>query len=353
MKVGLGIIGLDNWYHALPLCPFPHEEIPDARMVAISDPVKSRVNAMQLPQKWGCQYYRDYNDLLKNPQIDAVIVDACTATHAEITIAAAEAGKHILVDKPFATSLDDADKMIKAAEKADVKLGTSYNFRYRAPYVRAKEIIDEGMIGKPCHGMFITTANLPEDWPGTGKPGWFADPSKAGGGGFADHAAHTTDVMRWLFKNDAKQVSAEMANLVYRDIGNEDYGVATIRLKNDAICIVESSWTNIPGSGFGETVSIHGEEGDLCVRSPYILVFGKTRPFRDRVCITYDEPFNYVLRETHTKLVKEFVSCIIEDKKPPISGEDGRASLEILLAAYKSAKSRRTINLAERTSKNV
>jgi predicted dehydrogenase len=345
MKVGIGIIGLDNWYHALPLCPFPSEEIPKSNFVGFSDPNEDRVKAMQLPEKWKGKYYTDYRDLLANSKIDAVIIDAYTAAHGEIAVAAAQAGKHVMVDKPFATKLEDSDMIIEAAKKAGVKLMTAYNFRFRDPYMKIKEIIDKGLLGKPLHGMISTIASLPEGWPGTGAPGWYGELEKGGGGGFQDHAAHTIDIMRWLFNSEAQKVSAEMANLMYKNIENEDYGIATISLKNGAVCVVEASWTSLPRSGFGETVQIRGEKGDLFYKPPYMRVCSETKPFNEPMYVKVEEPMKYVLRETHTRIVKHFVDCIVEDKRPSVTGEDGRASLEVLLAAYESAELRKPVEL--------
>lgn len=343
-QVGIGITGLDNWYHAFPFADFCTENT-KARLIAVSDPVEEK--AKQFAEKYGVKHwYTDYGEVLKHKDVRIAVVTSCTSSHAKIAVDAAKAGKHILLDKPMAAKLGDADRIINAANEAKVKLMMTHAYRFAPCYVRTKELIDIGVIGKPKLAVYTTRAPLPEDWPGSGRPGWYADPERAVGGAFIDHAAHNVDIILWLFGGRVRKVYAEMDKLIHKDLGAEDYGIATLKFEDESIVTVESSWTALPPTDFDEILQIGGDKGLITASqtmSPALRVCGKMEPFKE--CLRLEVPLTH-WTENQKRVLEHLIDCVIQDRRPLVPGEDGRATLEVCLAAYESARTGRPVQLA-------
>lgn len=345
MQVGVGIIGLDNWYH-VPLVAGGILKNSNARLVAISDSNEARVR--EAAKEYGAKkWYVSHEQLLKDPDVDAVLIETCTSTHCEIAETASELGKHMLIEKPIAATVKEAEKIIESAQKANVKLLTQYPSRFSTTELRVKEMIDKGIIGKPRAAVTTVKSFLPEDWPGSGTPGWYADPTKAVGGGFIDHSVHYLDVMRWLFNSDLKMIYAQIDKFVTKDLKVDDYGISISRLKNGALCTVECTWTSkihgIPG--MTDLTQIVGEKGDLSMSKfkSMINFYGEDEPYNERVILELPAEPGVAPFE---RLVDHFIECIVEDKTPLVTGEDGKAALKASLAAYRSAEENRPIDIS-------
>ncbi len=189
--LGIGFIGLHNHYHAYPMGDYLQRGLPGTRLVAVSD--ERQHYAEEFAQRYGAEAaYRDYRAVLDRRDVDVVVVTSYTSAHAEHCIASARAGKHILLDKPIATTLEDAARIIEAARKHGVKLMMAYLLRFIPAYQRAKVLIEEGIIGRPTSAFY--SIRIPvgfiRDAPGAAEQGWYIDPMKGGGGGFIDHGVH-------------------------------------------------------------------------------------------------------------------------------------------------------------------
>jgi len=239
--LGIGIIGLHNHYHAFPMADYLRKGMPGLRLVAVSDE-RADVGEAFAREYCGGNYHADYHDLLNRSDIDAVIVTSYTSIHAVQVEAAADAGKAVLLDKPIATNLEDAARIVAAGRR--VKVMMAYLLRFLPIYRKAWEILQEGAVGKLVSGFYSIRipADFIKDSPNATTQGWYSDVAKSGGGGFIDHGVHFTDFFRWFFASDAEDVVARMANLTYRQLPVEDYGIATYRLKSGAIATVESTW---------------------------------------------------------------------------------------------------------------
>jgi predicted dehydrogenase len=289
---------------------------------------------------------------LERKDVDIVVVTSYTSAHVEHCIAAAQAGKHILLDKPIATTMEDANRIVEAARKHGVKLMMAYLLRFQPAYQRAKELIQAGVIGRPTSAFYSIRVPLDfiRDAPDVQTQGWYADPVKNGGGGFIDHGAHFADALRWLFDSDATSVYGKIGNLTNTDLPVEDYGICTTSFAKGQIGTIESTWHAAEWYGplaSPDHCSISGTEGEIELhyqKSPQMEVASLKAPYTGR---TY---FDWTGEDRsdicYKRIVEHMVECVLEDREPSVNGEDGRAALEIILGAYRSAHEGREIILA-------
>lgn len=306
------------------------KELPEAELVAVYDDNKERLK--RVIEEYGVKtVYTDYNELLKREDIDAVVITSENARHAELTIAAAEAGKHVLCEKPIATNLKDADEMIRATRKAGVKLQIAFVMRYHSATAHVKKLLDEGVIGKV---QIITTTNHGK-YPG----GWFGDPKLAGGGAVMDHVVHTADLMRWYTGSEAAEVYAVIGKNIRPKLPVEDCALLSIKFRSGVIGSIDCSWSRpnnwpIWGDVFLEII---GTEGCIIVDAfkTNLWVASEGKAFT----------WYYYGPDCDRDMIRDFIRVINEDDEPLASGWDGRQALEIALAAYESAKKGDVIKL--------
>lgn len=365
-KKGIGIIGIDHWYWALG-CAYAINLNPDAELIAFaaSDPTapeSKRVETIANVYK-AKTWYEDYRELLENPEVDAVIITSTTSQHTSLAKAAAEAGKDILLGKPIARTLKEADQIIEVTKKAKVKLMV-LDCPERNSDI--KELLDKGTIGKPYLAHNYLLAIPPFAKPGIVDPGWFADPYKASAGGFIDHAVYQAGVMRWFFGSEAETVYAQMGKFEFKDWDIEDHGLALVRLKDHSIVTLEASNT-APGFSHGRTLII-GTEGEIEIthKPRTVSIWTKNGPASKRRVIENVPPAQLYSRafaeipvptppyaEGYRPMLDQFVGYLVEDKDPYFTGEDSRASLEICLAAYLSAGTGEVVRLPLKTEVDV
>ncbi len=297
------------------------KEIPEARLVAVADVSKER--AKEAAEKFGVEtYYTDYRQLLKMRGLDVVHICTPPYLHREHVEAAAEAGKHIICEKPICTNLKDADRIIKAAQNAKLKLTIDFMFRFHPLYLKVKQMIDDGSMGKPVLMWFTNMVFTNPAHP------WFWDKSKSGGM-LVEHVCHFFDILRW-WAGEPQTVSASVRTLMPRAT-IEDNASVIINYKNHAIGSVAQSFTS---SYETTTMGLLAEKGTAELLDGWY-------PSRLRFLIKEQS-----LQEVHTdgrllsykNLIKQFIECVREDKKPLVTGEDGKAALKVALASYQSAK---------------
>jgi len=344
-RVGVGIVGLDHWYWALG-CAYNIAINPDAELIAIAHPNEEEVKRVSAIYG-GKTYYTDYHALLENPEIDGIVVTTTTRMHSSVAIAAAKAGKDILVGKPIARTLEEADQIIYESQKAGVKLMAMAAGPLPGDLV--KKLIDEGSIGKPFAAHFSLLAIPPLRAPGINEPGWFTLPKEAAGGAFIDHAIYDVALLRGYFGSEVDRVYAEMGKFIHKMYGVEDHGVAILRFKDGSVATVESSFTAAVQS-HGRRIII-GTWGEIEVERNMISIWGGKEPYRQKTFIE-TIPSEPVFARTYVEIpvptppfalgykptIDEFVACTKENREPAITGKDARAVLEICLAAYESIK---------------
>lgn len=273
-----------------------------------------------------------------DPDIDAIDICTPNSLHATIAIAAAKAGKHVLVEKPMATSLSEADAMIAAARKAGVLLAVAHNLRFVPIYSAMQQLLADGAIGRifSARGVFMH-AGPDEFWGATSD--WFWREGEAGGGSLLDMGIHMIDLLRWMVGRPVQEVSAMTAR-VLKPTYADDNAMTVMRFEGDILASVQSSWSARPLPD--RQIAIHGELGNLMMgrssEEPLVLNLQDGAGAR-RVLppIPAASPFGDPF--------VNFVRAIQRSDLPLVTGEDGRLSLAIALGAYESAKTGRVVQL--------
>lgn len=348
MTTRIGVLGLHNHYHAFPMADFIRRGVLGLELVAVYD--ERQDYAADYARQFGIPHVASSREQLLAGDIDAVLVMSHTAAHHDDVIACARAGKHILLDKPIALSVAEAETMVTAAAAAGVVFMLAYHVRFLPVYQKVKALIDEGVIGRPmtmkmsirCPLQYVT------DTPTSTTPGWYVDPALAGGGGFLDHAVHYTDAMRYLLGSEGTHVFGKVAKLTDHDIAVDDYGVCIVTTDKGQLVTIESTWHAADWyspMASPEECLIVGTEGEIHVhhqKSPQLEVSGRGIPGRqyfdwkgdDRQVIAY------------RNILVDFARAIGTGSAPGADGRDGLRSLAIIEAAHRSSAAGQEVEIS-------
>ncbi|MFC4404112.1 Gfo/Idh/MocA family protein [Gracilibacillus xinjiangensis] len=295
-------------------------QMKDVEITAVTDEDEAR--GKHAAGNFDAVFYTSYEELLEQ-NIDAVIVTSENINHCKHVIAAAKAKKHVLVEKPMATTIEDAEKMIRACKENGVLLQVAYPVRFNTSIMQAKEQIDNGMIGDI---LAINATNR-----GKNPGGWFVVPEKSGGGAVMDHTVHVVDVIRWFMNSEVQEVYAEIDQL-FHDQPIDDAGLLTLSFTNGVFATLDCSWSknkNFP-SGADVTLEIIGTKGILSVDAFKQVL---------QVSTVQDGEQQFGWGDSmNESLIRDFIRNISEEKEPVTSGYDGLKTVEVILAAYESAK---------------
>ncbi|RJX38134.1 gfo/Idh/MocA family oxidoreductase [Paenibacillus pinisoli] len=303
--------------------------IPEVTIVGIADPVPARV--AEATGKHNIAYYNDYHVLLEQP-MDAVVICSENALHAEITIAAASKGIHVLCEKPLGISIDEMNQMVEACERNKVQLMTAFPCRYLAAVVQAKQTVDRGEIGEI---VAIKGTNR-----GTAPSGWFVDRSLSGGGALLDHTVHVMDLMRWFTGSEPAQVYAYASTLFNDQLKVDDAGMIHVKFENGTFGVVDTSWSRKPPfPTWGDvTMEIIGTKGVLSVDS--LAQVNEVYSQQDGL-----GQWNYWGDNMDLHLIRSFVEAIRSGTPVPITGLDGLRSAAVALAGYQSIQEGQPVKL--------
>ena len=340
MTIKIGIIGAGSIarFRHLPETAMN----PQAEIGAICDIVPHRANEMA--KKYDCQPFTDYRDMIQQPDLDAIIVAATNTTHAEMSIASLMSGKHVMCEKPMATSLEDGAKMMEAAKKAGKKLMIAHNQRLEPAHIKAKEIIQSGKLGKVL--TFTTVFGHPgsEDWAIDGEETWFYRKEISGLGVLGDLAIHKLDLLRWILQDEYTQASASLDTLNKKYpsgelIDVEDNAVCILRTKKGAMGSVIASWTYQKENN---STTLYCEKGVVQI---YV-----DPEFPLAVHYDYQNSEYHKLGRKSTNLaqlksgiVDAFVAALVEDHEVPIPGIEGYKALEAVLACQRASETGRVV----------
>ncbi len=297
--------------------------LPGSRLVAISDHDAVRLEGAVAGH--GGDGYADYRALLERSDVEAVLVMAETAHHRALVCAAAAAGKHVICEKPIATTWVDGQAIVAACRNHGVKLQTLFPMRFSRPAIELRAKTREGMIGTP---LAVKATN-----PGRVGPGWFVDPVLAGGGAVMDHTVHVVDLLRWIFDKEIVEVYAEIDTRLHPGLPVDDVGVLMLTLQGGLTASLDSSWSRPktwPTWG-GLTVEIIGDRGVLAMDA-----------FSEKLQLVEERAPSWSFlswgADVNTAFLQAFVDAVRRDVEPPITGEDGLQALGVALCAYESAR---------------
>ena len=333
-RISLGVIGAGRIgrLHAENLT----YRIPEATVLAVSDirleAAKECAAALGIPEA-----VEDYRAVLDNADIDAVAICSSTDTHARIIAAAAEAGKNIFCEKPVALDLGLIDQALERVAACGVKLQIGFNRRFDPNFLRIRELVSAGRIGKP-HLLRITSRD-PSPPP--------IDYIKISGGIFLDMMIHDFDMARFLVGAEVEEVYA-MGGVnidpAIGEAGDIDTALVTLRFENGVLGSIDNSRQAV--YGYDQRVEVFGALGMVTTEN--------NTPNRTRLstaeAVMEELPLHFFV-ERHTEAyineMKAFVACLAEDRDPPVSGADGRAPVVMGLAADLSYREKRPVRLEE------
>lgn len=334
--------------------------LPESILVAVCDSSAERAN--QFASRYGGRPFRALPEMIRESGAEAVFVCTPHPLHAESAVLAAEAGMHVMVEKPMAASLADCDAMITAALKTGVTLSVMSQRRFYEPVQRMKTAIDAGKIGRPMLGLFQMFSWRDQAYyvsdPWRGK--WATE----GGGVLVNQSPHQLDLLRW-FMGDIEEISGQWANLNHPYIEVDDTAVATLRFKNGGLGSIVTSLSQKPG--LFTKVHIHGSNGasvgvETDRGATFIAGVSKIAepPLNDLWTIPGEENLlsEFQMRDRavfqnidpvihyHALQIQEFLQSIRAGRQPRVTARDGRAVVEIFTAIYESSKSGKAVALS-------
>jgi predicted dehydrogenase len=343
-------IGMVSWAHVhAQFRARALSEVPGARVVAVSDdnPTRGKTAA----HEFEAEFVPTWQDLVSRGDVDVVMVHSENARHADQVIAAARAGKDVFCEKPVATTVADAERMVAAVEAAGVEGTAAFVSRFSKEATRTAEIVGSGVLGTVLFTRsLIGLAGLTEIGLSDEMAAWMADPELGGGGAWIDEGSHAIDLLRWMI-DEISEVSMAMTNRCKPLIQGEDVAVASVRYKNGALGEVVTTWSLSTEIGMRNHLEIYGSEGTLIMRAtdlnPRVEVFrsseaemwrGWTEP---HIRPAQVEPHDYTSWPAHVhhykREVSSYVSRYLAGHRPyGPSLRDGLECLKVIAAGYAS-----------------
>jgi UDP-N-acetylglucosamine 3-dehydrogenase len=276
--------------------------------------------------------YTDWKEMLAAGGFDAVSICTPIVHHGPMAAESARRGYHVLVEKPMAASLEECDRMIEAARERGVLLMVSHNQRFMPAHVAAKEIIGSGLLGAPILVQTSFGHGGPEKWSPTGQ--WYFDPQQAKMGVMADLGCHKIDLVQWLLGQDIVEVSAFMGTF-QKDTPLEDTVTGILRFSGGAIGTFVASWTY--AADWENSVTVRCEHGAVMIpeHDPFTAVVRRDLPGGKREEVTHR-----ISSEDSSGWfgsLAAFTEAVRKGQPAPVTGEEGRKVMAVLLGAYDSA----------------
>ena len=317
-------------------------------IVALCDIVESMmdetIKKFELPDN--TKKYVDYKEMLRTEKPELVAICTESGKHGQIALDCIEAGANLIIEKPIALSLEEADQIIAKSNEKNIKVSACHQNRFNKSIQKIREAIEDNRFGKLLHGTAHIRWNRGEDyykqapWRGT----WEQD-----GGALMNQCIHNIDLLRWMMGNDVTEVVGMTDNLIHGYIEAEDLGMAMVKFANGSYGIIEGT-TNIYPKNLEETLYIFGEKGTVKAGGKSVNIIEEWR-FADNldnsedVIRQYHENPPNVYGFGHKPLYADVVDAIKNDRQPYVTAVDGRNALELVLAIYKSAAEGKSIKL--------
>ncbi len=305
--------------------------------------------AKDMGEKYSVPSTSKVEELLDNDKVDAVYIAVPHFLHAPLAIQAAEAGKHVMVEKPISTNLEDADRMIAVSREQGVKLCVCYVNRYQPWWQKARELLPTGILGDIIGTSIFSIGDKPAHYwqggySGRAQSDWRVYKEKSGGGMLIMNASHNIDQMLWLTGLKVKTVYS-IGDTFLTPVEVEDYIVVVNRYDNGAIGYIHASscarGRSFPGDVRADR--IYGSEGQFVMSNPLRVYTNKENDLLEAG--KWHEVASDASGDGRKLLTDEFAQAVFEDAAPPVTGEEGRQALELVVAAYRSADSGKPVEL--------
>lgn len=314
--------------------------VPEAEVTAIFS--RSAQRAERVAKHWGIPLcFTDIDELIARAPCDVIDICLPNFLHHRATLAAARAGKHVIIEKPLCMTLEEADEMIAVCREHGRKLMYAEELCFAPKYERCRQLVKEGAVGDIYMLKQLEKHSGPH-------ADWFWDVEQSGGGVLMDMGCHAFGWFRWMLggRPRVKSVWATMDTVVHKQrTRGEDNSVCIVEFENGVIGLAEDGWAK-PG-GMDDRIEIYGTKGvifadlfrgnsfDTYSETGYGYAAEKAGSTQGWTFTIFEEAFN----QGYPHELRHFIECVREDKEPLVTGEDGRAVLEIIYAAYASAKS--------------
>jgi predicted dehydrogenase len=340
--VGVAILGAAHMTHAWAYARALTAS-PNARVVGIHDVEPEHTRWVH--QDFGVPLVTEAEALVADPDVEAVVVCSANAEHRGNVELAAAHGRHVLCEKPIATTIEDAHAAVAVCDAAGVQLHVAFVSRFLPLVARAREAVRDGRLGALV-GMVGGNRGRPPLSPA--YPGWIVDPVLAGGGALIDHSVHVTDVMRHVSGLEVAEVSAEVGTLLW-DCGVDDVAVMSLRFDSGAVGSVDPSWS-VPADNpwdYDFYLRLVGTEGSLDVTDSAealrLVSAGEGRPVGLRFASFADD--------ADRAMIEGFLASVRAGTvlDPCATGTDGLRALEIALAGYQSSAAGQVVRLSSPT----
>jgi predicted dehydrogenase len=343
---GFGIIGcgMISNFHARAI-----RDVRGAELVACFDTVPAAAD--RLAESTGCKAYHNLDAMLADPAVEVVTIGTPSGTHMEPAVAAARAGKHVIVEKPLEITLRRCDRIIEACEKAGVVLSTIFPSRFHDTNVTLKKAIDQGRFGRLTVGDAYVKWYRTQQYYDSGA--WRGTWELDGGGALMNQAIHSVDLLIWLMGQIA-EIRAQIGLLAHERIAVEDVAIATVRFANGAMGVIEASTAIYPG--YLKRIEIHGTAGSAVIEEEDIVKwdFAKKRVSDAAVEQMMAQRRSggggaadpaAIGHHGHAKQFADVLKAIKKGGTPLIDGREGRRSVEVILGVYKAAETGRPVRL--------
>lgn len=347
VQVRFGIIGCGA---IAPIHARSIAEIDNARLVAVADVVEE--NARTLADQYNAQGYPDYREMIERDDVDAVCLCVPSGLRAEIAEECAQAGKHILAEKPLEVTTERVDRILRAVDAAGVKLGCIFQSRFAEGPQLVRKAVEEGRFGRLVLGDAYIKWYRSQEYYNSGA--WRGTRRLDGGGALMNQGIHQVDLLLW-FMGKARTVQAQAALIGHERLEVEDLACALITFENGAMGVIESSTAIWPGHA--ARVEVHGTEGSAIIEDG-VLRFWR---FRDETEADRTiqaslgkesvlgsgagDPLRDLKHEGHRRQIEDFVHAIADDRPPAVDGREARHSVELIEAIYRSAETREVVRL--------
>jgi UDP-N-acetyl-2-amino-2-deoxyglucuronate dehydrogenase len=345
---GFGVIGAGfiGEFHAQAI-----QLLPNARLVAGC--ARSDKSVAKFAEKFpDARMYRDYRDMLKDPAIDVVTIATPSGAHMEPAIDAAQAGKHVIIEKPIEITLNRIDRILDAHHKAGTSVGGIFNGRFTEAAQLFKSTVDQGRFGRLTFGMAYGPWWRDQSYYDDG--GWKGTTQYDGGGALMNQGIHTIDMLQWLM-GPVKSVQAFAATLAHKRIEVEDTGSAAVEFASGALGTIACTTSMWPGHF--RIVEVAGDEGSVAMADSnfFFWKFKKETDAdekirREKVAFPAastgaSSPGAGLKADAHSRNIAEFLDALDHKRRPLIDGNEARKGVEIILAIYQSARSRKAVDL--------
>jgi len=346
MTFGFGIVGcgMISQFHARAIA-----DVRGAKLVACCDTVAA--SAERFASQNHCQTYGSLNAMLADPAVSVVTIATPSGAHMEPAIAAARAGKHVIVEKPLEVTLRKCDRIIRECKKHGVQLATVFPSRFHDSSVKLKRAIDAGRFGRLTVGDAYVKWYRTQEYYDSGA--WRGTWALDGGGTLMNQAIHSVDLLTWLM-GPVAEIRAQTALLIHKRIEVEDTAMATLRFANGALGVIEATTAAYPG--YLKRIEIHGSQGSAVLEEEDLKAwdFAKSRK-EDREILDQMKQHKStgggasdpaaIGHHGHTMQFRDVLEAIRRNRPPAIDGHEGRRSVEIILAIYKSAETGKAVRL--------